>query len=395
MIAVLILLCVLAAPAILWGRLAHFRRTAEHTADRAEADRLTYAWRAACEGSGVARTVQTVTGPTVSTPQVVSMVLGPPTVLVVRLLPGQVLADLRKAGPRMAPHLGAVALRWERRGHEHARCELLTVDPLTDPIGIVDADPLAPVRIARTEEGTDIRLGWDDWTHWCVQGATGSGKSSWLYSILGAAADRARAAHDLVIAGVDPSGLLLRPFSRSEVHARWQVCGLSDLGRVDELLTWLVSEMDRRIEALPAEADAVVTGPDLPRVLCIFEEYPALLRAADTHDTKLGKRIRALVGRLLSESRKAGYSIVLVAQRAEATLVGGNERAQCESRLSFRCDGPESVKLLHPSVDPGLSDALIESPPGIGLLNLPGRPLSRVRAPWAGGYAAYVERVMR
>lgn len=294
----------------------------------------------------------------------------------------------------MAPHLGAVALRWERRGHEHARVELLTADPLTDPIPLVRADPSSPILLGRDEQGDEISVPLERMPHAILAGNTRSGKSSLLYSILGQVADRARATSDAIVAGLDPSGITLRPF-RGTVHADWQVCGLADLALVESLLVRLVDQMDSRIAAIPADRDTAITGPENPLVVVVIEELPALLRALDTDDTKRGKRCRALIARLISESHKCGYRLVLVVQRAEAGLIDGTVRAQAELRISMRLDNTDSVRLLHPDADPGLCDEHTRAEPGVGLLSMPGRPLGRFRASWAGGYPAYVERVNR
>ncbi|OLM28244.1 hypothetical protein Ae717Ps2_6731c [Pseudonocardia sp. Ae717_Ps2] len=79
------------------------------------------------------------------------------------------------------------------------------------------------------------------------------------------------------------------------------------------------------------------------------------LRVADSASTTkdpIGKRIRALIGRLLAEGAKAGYRLVLIVQRAEAAIVGAFERAMCSLRISFRTDNRASVELLHPAPRP-------------------------------------------
>ncbi|WP_344422386.1 FtsK/SpoIIIE domain-containing protein [Pseudonocardia ailaonensis] len=303
----------------------------------------------------------------------------------VRLEPGMTVGDVRGLAPRIAPYLGAWGLRVEPIGNgASVVVTLLQADPLgTGPLPCPDA---GPVLIGVDESGS--RLIVDDPSsigHAVIVGQSGSGKSGFLYALLSAYARYKRAGYPIRVDGIDPSGILLRPFPGS-------VLGFADPGAVEEYLTRAVAEMDDRISRIPANADELPQGYDYPLRVVTVEEYPAVLRYLDAIDPKMGKRIRALVARLLSESRKAGMRVILVAQRADASLIGGFERAQCSFRLSYRSD-PDAVKMLH-DADPSVIAEHSRALPGIGLLSVPGRSLIRVRTPWlAGEYAEYVRRV--
>ncbi|MCX6463785.1 MAG: FtsK/SpoIIIE domain-containing protein [Pseudonocardiales bacterium] len=366
------------------GRHARDARRA-HRLDEAEVDALVAGWERAVLGAGFVRTVATVTGPTVIAPRIVHVVLGPPAVLTVRLEPGQTVPDLRALSRRLAPHLGAYGLRVDPIGHgDHARVTLLVADPLA---AVVPLSPGPGVLLGRGEDGACLRVEPADLPHLIAQGATRSGKTRWLYGLLGQVAHRA----DVEVAGIDPSGLTLRPFTGTRHGAR-QVCGLADLHRVETVLADLVAAMDARLAAMPVHLDVVPLDAATPLLLVVLEEYPGLLRALDAADTKAGKRVRGLVARLLAEGHKAGVRVVLVAQRAEATIVGGAERAQCEGRLSFRTDTVESLRLLHPDAD-DLAAEHAAAPPGVALVSWPGRPLARLRAPHVPSYAEYAAAV--
>lgn len=368
------------------SRTARRRRDA-YVADEALVTDLMWTWREACEGAGIGRVVQTVTGPTISTPPLVSITLGPPTVLLARLLPGQVAGDVAAAATRLRGPLGAVGLRVDPRGHAHVRVELLTTDPLAGIVAFTA--PTRGVWLARGEDGTDITAEWRDLPHLAVQGQTRSGKTAFMYALLAQAAHYPR----VLVAGADASGLLLRPFTGTR-HASWQALGLSDLGRVEEVLTHLVTEMDARIVGLPFDRDEIDISDENPVVLVVLEEWPGVLRALESAtDTKASKRVRSLVGRLLAESHKVGFRVVVVAQRAEAGILGGAERAQLAGRLSFRTDNVDSVRLLHPDVPDDLAVEHGQGPPGVALMSWPGRSLTRVRAPWVGSYRAFVQAV--
>ncbi len=91
----------------------------------------------------------------------------------------------------------------------------------------------------------------------------------------------------MVVAGVDPSGITLRPFDGTR-HERWQACGLASLDAIEKTLTDLVAEVDHRLEAMPRGLDILPIGPNAPLVLAVLEEGPATLRALDAADTKQG-----------------------------------------------------------------------------------------------------------
>jgi len=73
-------------------------------------------WRLACIGSGLCTVVNAASGPTQTTPTLVDVTLGPPTMLIVEPQPGQLAADIRNLAHRLAGTLGAVAPSVESHG---------------------------------------------------------------------------------------------------------------------------------------------------------------------------------------------------------------------------------------------------------------------------------------
>lgn len=374
----------------LLGRYSAAGRAArmDFKADEALVDHLCGLWPRVCEGVELIHRVDTVTGPTITTPRLVDITLGNPLVLIVKLLPGQLLTDVEAVAHRIAPVLGARRMRvtpvWDR---VHVRLELLQDDPLELPVPFTIAEG-GHTYLGRDEQGRELVDDWASMPHAVVQGVTRSGKSAWLYAQLAQLAARP----DTLVAGSDPSGLLWRPWERHR-QPRWRVSGLADVGAHDRLLQELVADMDRRIRYIPAHRDTVDLGPDTPLTVVMLEEYPGLLRAADQVDKKIGASIRSSVARLLAESHKAGYRVVLVAQRAESNVIGGFERAMCGFRLSFRVDNADSIRLLHPGLAVDRVDEHMTAPAGVALLTAPGTSLVRLRGPWIGGFERYSNAV--
>ena len=146
--------------------------------------------------------------------------------------------------------------------------------------------------------------------------------------------------------GLDPSALLWRPFAGTET---WQVGGVgSELGAHVALLERLVETTDARIAAVPADRDA--TGPELPVLLVVLEEYAGLLRVADVTDPTLGS---ASVPWSLGCSARAarpesGSSSSCSAPTSRSWTASC---AQCELRVSFSVDSGEAVRILHPAAE--------------------------------------------
>lgn len=352
----------------------------------AEVDQLVYSWRAAAEGAGVSRTVITPSGPTVSTARITFVVIGPPVVLTIAMLPGQVASDYVGVVPRIAEAMGFAVGTVHPAGTGYIRITLRPTDPLATGFTWVTSDRL---NLGRQDDGQDVLCDVEELGHAIIAGRTGSGKTTLVYGLLSSLAERSRNQRDVIVAGIDPSGLTLRPFEGT-IHAEYQCVGLANPARAETVLNLLVEEMDRRVIALPLHLDMVETSSGVPRIVVILEELPALYRALSV-DPKAEKRVRALVARLLSESRKAAYTVVIVAQRPEAGIVGSDSRAQAITRVQFSADNAEAVRLLF-NVSSDAAERHANAGTGIALVSVPGVPLGRVRAPYIT-YRDYVSAV--
>jgi hypothetical protein len=384
-----------AAPRGLWARRAQRR---EEQLAQAEAMRLVRAWVATAYGAGLGADTSSAAGiPGTSVPQVVSVNLDEPVRLIVRLRPAQVVADLLRVADRLAEGLSVPRVRITPRSHGYARVELLRADPLADSgtwLGQV-ASVHEPIQVGRTEQGADLRVPLLEAGHAIVQGRTRSGKSLWSYSWLAQLAQ----ADDVIVSGSDPSGLLLAPWEARQPS--WVALGTSGGAQAHlDVLDALTAEMDRRLRTLPKGCDKLPISSSDPALLVALEEYPALIRLASTAgkpaagQPKVVERIQGQVGRLLSEGAKVGVCVLLIAQRADAAIVGGFERGQASLRLSFSVDSGDALKMLHSGVDAPTAEAHATAPKGVALLSAPELPLLRIRGPYLPGeYAAYCQLV--
>jgi S-DNA-T family DNA segregation ATPase FtsK/SpoIIIE len=362
----------------------------EHRDYLVEAYHLAARWRWHCASSAVGSYSSSWAGiPGVSVPRVRHVDFRrPDPVLHVELLGGQVAGDIAAEAPRLAEALGVHALRVEPWQIGVVRVHLVSADPLAAILPPVEAIESGrwPLTLGVDEAGEPIPLVLSSAMHLVLQGATGSGKSVAAYSLLGQLVN----AVDVEVVGSDPTGLLLGPWRDRTPHL---ALGTGDAGRHVQVLQRLVAVMDERIARIPAGHDSLPVSKADPLIFAVLEEWPGTLRLLDAVGPKtLGRTARACVARLLSEARKAGIRVLLICQRADATVIGGFERGQASHKLSFRVDNADAVRMLHPDVDPATVAAHTIAEPGIGLLSAPGRPLVRFRGPHMP-YAEYVAQV--
>nr|MBA2308441.1 hypothetical protein [Pseudonocardiales bacterium] len=269
---------------------------------------------------------------------------------------------------------------------------LLIRDPLTHPMPLPHRPPgtsaTAPVLLGADEYGRPVTINFGERVHLIVQGRTGSGKSRLSYAVL----QQLATAPDAIIAGSDPSSVLLRPFQGSR-HAPWQVLGGNAHQHV-ELLEQLVAEMDTRLSAIPYRVDELPLTLVAPMVFVVLEEWLALLGLA-AGDKKLRDRLALAARRLAAEGGKVNVRVIMLPQRAEANELGGGLlRGQFAYRLSLPVDNVDAVRLLHPTVPIPQAEAHVScGQPGVALYDAPGQHHGRLRTPWMPDYGAYWDAI--
>lgn len=357
------------------------------TLDQRERLEIKYRWHAACERSQLGQWSTTPLGGQgqhAGLPRIrhtSDIELGPPTRIRLAVPPGLTLAAIREAAPALAETLGVHAVRFRpgpRRGDVVA--VLLERDPLAQVVPAGLPVPAGHVLVGVDEDGQTVSAPAPDLGHTIVQGMTRSGKSVWTYSLLGQLAGMGPAVR---IVGIDPSGITLRPFRDDPLR----VLGTADPDRYVEVLGALVEDMDERMAAMPRNRDVLPVSAEHPVTFVVCEELAGMYRVLGK---KRAEEVRdRLLGRLLAEGAKVGIRVVLIVQRAEAAVVGAFERAQCSTRLSFRVDNAESVRMLHPAVPAELVAQHATALAGTALLTAPGVALARLRGPYVGGYEEF------
>lgn len=362
------------------------RYSREVAARRLTADHeLRAHWRRVAEGCGLAWVVHVAAGVTVSTPRIGGVTIddeGRPVRFTVQRHPGQRLADYRQRATQLADALGCARVRIEDMGADRwMRVHMLDLDPLADIRHW--SKRLPDGYLATCEDGRVLSAPWQRRPHLVCQGATGAGKSVFLYQQVAALAGR----DDVRVAGVDPTGLIWKPWPDDP----WRVSGLRDLDDVRRVLRELVAEMDARLASMPAGTDNIATDRHTPCVVVVLEEFAGIVRAAELAGKPVLAEVRGNVARLLAESRKVGFRIVLAMQRADASTADALVRAQAGLRVSFSVDSPEALAFLHPRDSADVAEHATAAP-GVAILTAPGVGTLRVRTPLLT-YSAYIDAV--
>lgn len=353
---------------------------------------LRHRWREACLRAGLGAPVSTPLGGMgmAATPRVTHVqpaTWDTPAHLMILRPPGLTLADLEDAADELAAGLGVWSIRLRPRGTDHVRVDLITTDPLSAVVPFLPPAPADHLVLGVDEHGEVIAVPVDELTHVVMQGATRSGKSAAGYSLLAQLARRV----DVDVVGIDPTGRLLGPWG---AHPQgWRVCGTADAAARYELaMAGVVAEMDRRIAALPERADTIEITAACPLLVVVLEEWAGVARLVG-HTRAKPSVVHRHVSRLLAEGAKVGIRVVTLVQRAEADVVGAFERDQALTRLSFGVSDANTLKMLHPDMSAEVAELHATSPKGVALLSTPEHRLVRIRAPWIGSYAAYVDAV--
>ena len=193
--------------------------------------------------------------------------------------------------------------------------------------------------------------------HVAIQGATRSGKSALCYGYLGTIAHRP----DVLVCGVDPTGILLTPFLAGRGGA-WVATTGNDGERVAEVLYSITDHMDHRICDLVASGQDKITVFDsaVPAVVVVLEEYPGLLAQLTKDDEANGRKtgqrvapqVERSVGRIIKEGAKVGVTVLILAQRMSARAVDTDDRSNLPVRITLRVDNGDAVAMLHDGVAP-------------------------------------------
>lgn len=295
----------------------------------------------------------------------------------------------------LAMDLAAVSLRILAPvpGQNHVGIEVPNSEPDVVRLGsILRGNPwkttraAIPLAMGRNIEGADVILDLARAPHLLVAGATGSGKSVCLNSIILSLLYRF-GPEDLRLILVDPKVVEFRVYNRLP-HLLAPV--VHDVGNAVMALRWLVQEMMARYRLLgkvgARHLDAFNSRPPdppeltdddgnpiprrLPRIILIIDELADLMLSARAE-------VETGLARIAQLSRAVGIHAILATQRPSVNIITGIIKANFPTRASFQVAAQVDSRTI---LDGKGAESLLGR--GDMLLRLPGAArLQRLQAP--------------
>ena len=216
-----------------------------------------------------------------------------------------------------------------------------------------------PIALGRDVSGKPLVSDLTKMPHLLIAGATGSGKSVCINSII-ASILYSKSPKDVRLIMVDPKVVELKIFN-SLPHMLIPV--LTEAKKVPGALKWLLSEMEQRYqmfakenvrniigfnsrkknpkpETPPAETQAALTGVDplaedlelpdrLPYIVAVIDELADLMMVAPAE-------IETNIARLAQLARAAGIHLIIATQRPSVNVITGVIKANLPSRIAFQ-----------------------------------------------------------
>ena len=214
--------------------------------------------------------------------------------------------------------------------------------------------------------------------HLLVAGATGSGKSEFLKSMVASLIARNRpdqASNPLQLTLIDPKILTFSALSDSPRLARPII---TDPQGAIACLENAVADMEARYRALSREGFENLAARheagrrDMPFSVIVFDEFADLILAG--RDEK--KTFETLVARLAAKGRACGIHLVLATQRPDRTIVTGLIKANLPLKVCLRVSTAVNSQII---LGQGGAETLV----GRGdLLCDRGRKIERAQAPF-------------
>lgn len=217
------------------------------------------------------------------------------------------------------------------------RLELVRPDAEHEPISLTDL--LLSDNFSARKEGLPILLGADvqgapvvadlaSMPHLLVAGTTGSGKSVFLDALIqsllqGPESDSMR----LLL--IDPKRL---DFMKYNGNKALLAPVLTDTDDAIMALDMLVTEMDARyskLEAARVRSIEDYPGDDMPRIVCVIDEFADLMGTGKKH-------VERSVQRVAQKARACGIHLVIATQRPSVQVITGAIKANVPARVAFR-----------------------------------------------------------
>lgn len=187
-------------------------------------------------------------------------------------------------------------------------------------------------------DGKIVNLDITKMPHGLIAGATNSGKSVCVNTIITSLILK-NSPEELKLILIDPKVVELKPYEGLP-HLLTKV--ITDPKKATAVLSWAISEMDRRFKVFWDEAkcknienynarveNKTVFGDKMPYIVIVIEELAELI-------VQYGQEVDAKIQRLTQKARAAGIHLIVATQRPTTDVIKGTIKANIPTRIGFK-----------------------------------------------------------
>jgi len=201
-----------------------------------------------------------------------------------------------------------------------------------------------PILLGKTVSGDDVMCDLTKWPHAIIAGATGSGKSVCINTIIMSLLMNARP-YELKLILIDPKKVELTPYTALP-HMIAPV--ITEAHGAMAALNWLVKEMQNRYEMLKALGLRNITAfnarkvdealeesldmeipKKLPIIITIIDEFADLMMTSSSD-------LETPIARIAQMARAVGIHLILATQRPSREVITGLIKANFPTRIAFK-----------------------------------------------------------
>ena len=201
-----------------------------------------------------------------------------------------------------------------------------------------------PILLGKTVSGEDVTCELAKWPHAIIAGATGSGKSVCINTLIMSILMNARP-DEIKLILIDPKKVESTPYAKlphmiapviTEAHGAYAA------------LSWLVKEMQHRYEILKQlglrnitafnnrkknreleESLSFEVPEKMPMIVCIIDEFADLMMTSSSD-------LETPIARIAQMARAVGIHLILATQRPSREVITGIIKANFPTRIAFK-----------------------------------------------------------
>jgi S-DNA-T family DNA segregation ATPase FtsK/SpoIIIE len=208
---------------------------------------------------------------------------------------------------------------------------------IVDDPQFLDSDKPLQVALGMDIDGSHVYVNIESMPHGLIAGATNSGKSVCVNTILVSLLLK-NSPDDLRLILIDPKMVELAPYNDLP-HLITPV--ITDSKVASQALNWAVEEMERRFMIFASSrarnlqsyneniAQGIVEGDKMSRIVIIIDELADLIMAAS-------KEVEDSIQRLTQKARAAGIHLIVATQRPTTDVIKGTIKSNIPVRIAFK-----------------------------------------------------------